>query len=216
MIPRLFENFNLPDGADDEADALPPEPMFSQAELAAARAEAWNDGYLAAARQTAERLARDARLVFADLLARSEEMDSQLVAMAEQNAAAVAHWLADSFVAAFPGLAAAAMDQRIRRVAELLQPVLKSQVNIEVHDGSGPPVRCDSLSDVWRHIQARQTEHPTGGDIVVAWPRGEARISGDAAWQDIRAAMMPLTQDAPDDAAFRFTIKRTEYAGHVG
>ncbi|WP_428487335.1 hypothetical protein [Rhodopila sp.] len=215
MTVHLFENFNLPEAVADAADTAPAEPTFSASALSAARQEAWNDGYLAASVAHARDLGQECRQVFADLLARSEDMDRKLGAIAEQSAASVARWLVGTFVAAFPVLAAAGPDGRIQVVADLLQPVLRSQSRIELRDRTGSSTFCESMHDVWRQIETRQTEDPTAGDIIVAWPQGEARISSTQIWDDIRAAIMPLATDAADDPPVHFTIKRTEFTGHV-
>src|SRR3954453_19861335 len=99
MPPRpaasMFKDFNLPE--QPAADPAPPEPTFTAAELSAARQEAWNDGYVAAAAASNHTLGRDGQRIFAELLARADDIDNALKQMAEQNAAAIARWLAAAF-----------------------------------------------------------------------------------------------------------------------
>lgn len=221
QVARLFENFNLPDGPPEDADLAPPEPTFTVAEMSATRNEAWNEGYITASRSGARALGRESQQVFADLLARAEDMDDRLDAMAEHYADAIARWLVQVFVTAFPAMAADSMDGRIRRVAEQLRPVLRSQTRIGVRDATGCAVWCETMADVWRHVQTRQVEEPACGDIVISWPQGEARISNETTWQAILAAVMPLlgddaAADAAADAGFQFIVRPLELIEHVG
>jgi hypothetical protein len=209
----LFEDFNRPDRQD--ADAPPPPPTFSEVELAAAREEAWNDGYLVATKAAERRWEDQSRQVFEELMAGAQEMDRKLDEMAEHNAASVARWLIQTFVTAFPALSASAALARTQRVADLLHSTLRSHSRIEVRHDDGPTVTCETMEEAWRHIEARHREDPAAGDIVVAWPQGQVLIDPQRAWEEIRAAILPIAADSGTEP-FHMTIKQGEYPNHVG
>jgi hypothetical protein len=215
-IARLFEDFNSPGMPLDAADAPPPEPTFDAAELSAARQEAWNDGFLAASAAAAIDIGREERRVFEALLARADDIDKSLGLMAAHNAAAIADWLVMTFITTFPDLAKDALTDRTRAVADLLQPVLRSQSKIEVRGESGSTVSCHSMHDVCRQIAAQQSEDPSGGTIIVAWQQGEAEIDPSRTWQDIRSAIMPVAAGGTADGSFELTVKQGEFIRHVG
>lgn len=211
----LFEDFNLPKKPPEEP--TPSEPTFSVADLAAARLEAWNDGYLTAAAANATNLQRDGQTVFAELLARSDDIDKGLGLMAEQNAALIARWLVDTFVAAFPELANQPLAGRRRAVMDVLHSALRSQSKIEVRGERKPSISFHTMHDVCRQIEAQQIEDPSDSSIIIAWQQGEAQIDPSRTWEDIRQAIMPLA--AADDAGqrgFQILLAQREAIRHVG
>jgi len=210
---RLFEDFNLPEKPAE--DLPPPEPTFSAAELSAGRLEAWNEGYLAGAAVSADSLHRDGQGIFAEFLARSDELDEALARMTERNAAAIARWLVCTFLTAFPDLSNGSMAGRTKAVAELLQPALRSQTKIEVRGDNAPAVSFHTMYDVCRQIEAQQIENPSGGSIAIAWQQGEAELNPARTWEDIRSAIMPLAAEEAAAESFRLTLTQGESIRHV-
>jgi hypothetical protein len=238
----IFEDFNLPEQPPE--DPIPPEPTFTVAELATARQEAWNDGYLAAAAAGNRDVDRDGQRIFADLLARADDIDNGLEQMAEHNAAAIARWLATAFETALPNLsdgamvgstradgamvgstradgamdgrtrADGAMDGRTRAVMDLLRSALRSQSKIELHDETGTTVSFHNMHDVCRQIETRQTDEPRDRSIAIAWQQGEARIDASRTWDEIRDAFLPLADAA--ESSFVLRITQGESTHHVG
>lgn len=211
----LLEDFNQPEQAADAADAPPPEATFSASELAAARMEAWNDGYLAARGANAGNAGREAQKASADLLTRSDALDKRLEEIAERNAASVARWLVATFVTAFPHLPHGSMAARTGIVASLLQSTLMSQSTIEVRGGEGPAVSCRTMYEVYRQIEARQIEDPSGSNIVIAWQQGEARLDPSRTWEDIRSAIMPLAAATAAETSFQLIVTPEDLNRHV-
>ncbi len=146
IIAQWFEDFGWP-AEDPVIDVTSPEEVYLAADLAAARQEAWNEGYLAACRATQHEAARVVRQSFADLLAQSEALDRRLDRLAEQNAAAIAHWLAEAFIAALPGLSQIAMRGRTEPAASLLHDTLCYATRVEI--SGAEPVRS-SRARRWR------------------------------------------------------------------
>lgn len=213
-VAGMFEDFNLPEKPAEEP--RPPEPGFSVGELDAARLEAWNEGYMAAAAAGADTLRRDGQSVLAELLARSDDIDSQVGLMAERNAASIARWLVDTFVAAFPNLANYPVTGRTRAVMDVLEATLRSQSKIEVRGEKGPTVSFHTMHDVCRQIEAQQTEDPSGGSIIIAWQQGEARIDQSRTWEDIRKAILPLAAAEAAEHGFQILLAQRESIRHVG
>ncbi len=218
MPPRpaasMFEDFNLPE--QPAADPAPPEPTFTAAELSAARQEAWNDGYVAAAAASNHTLGRDGRRIFAELLARADDIDNALEQMAEQNAAAIARWLAAAFETALPNLSGGEMEGRTRAVMDLLRSALRSQSKIELRDEAGTTVSFHSMHDACREIETQQAEEPTDGGITIAWQQGEVRIDASRTWDEIRNAMLPLAAGDAAESSFALRITQGESTQHVG
>jgi hypothetical protein len=213
---RLFEDFNLPATPAEDADAPPAEPTFTVAELSAARQEAWNDGYLSAAAANSHILGRDGQRIFAELLARADDIDKGLELMAERNAAAIAHWLAAAFVAALPNLSDGSLPGRTRAVMDLLRSALRSQSKIELHNETGTTVSFHSMHDVCRQIESQQTDEPSDGSIIIAWQQGEAQINPARTWDEIRTAIMPLAAGEAAETSLELRITQEESMGHVG
>jgi hypothetical protein len=213
---RLFEDFNLPAKSAEAADAPPAEPAFTVAELSTARQEAWNDGYLAAAASNSHILGRDGQRIFAELLARADDIDKGLELMAERNAAAIARWLAAAFVTALPNLSDGSMAGRTSAVMDLLRAALRSQSKIELHGETGTAVSFRNMHDVCRQIESQQTDEPTDGSIVIAWQQGEAEINPTRTWEEIRTAIMPLAAGEAAETSLELRITQEESMRHVG
>jgi hypothetical protein len=204
-LARMLEDFNLPERVAEAADALPPEPTFSVSELAAARLEAWNDGYMAAAAADGNNRGRDEQRVFAELLARTEEIDQRLEQMIAQNATAIARWLVAAFTAALPSLSEGSKEGRIGAVMDLLGSALKSQSKIELRAAAGVTVSFHSMHDVCRQIETWQADEPTDG-ITIAWQQGEALIDPSRTWEEIRNAILPLAAAEPAETSVELRI----------
>jgi hypothetical protein len=213
---RLFEDFNLPAKPAEAADAPPAEPTFTVSELAAARQEAWNDGYLAAAAANNHILGRDGQRIFAELLARADDIDKGLELMAERNAAALAHWLAAAFVTALPNLSDGSMAGRTSAVMDLLRSALRSQSKIELHRETGNTVSFHNMHDICRLIESQQTDEPTDGSITIAWQQGEAQINPTRTWEEIRTAIRPLAAGEAVETSLELRITQEEFMRHVG
>ncbi len=207
-VRHWFEDFNRP---AETVETAPPEPTFSASDLATARHEAWNEGFIAAGRGQARDNARATEQAFAALLARSDEIDRELERVAERNAAAITRWLVQAFVTTLPALASASLLGRARLATGLLQTNLRSQSRIEVRAGGGPIVACETMHDAWRQIEQWYANDPPPGDIMIDWQQGRAIIDTQRTWDQIRAAILPLAED-PDQM---FTANPGEYLSHV-
>jgi len=213
-MAKWFEDFGNP--ADDAVtEAAPPEEVFHAADIAAARQEAWNEGYLAACRATQHETARAARQGFADLLAQSEALDRRLDQLAEQNAAAIAQWLAEAFIAALPSLSHAALRSRTELAASLLHETLRHATRIEVSGGPDPVVVCEALEDAWREVERRCAEDLAPDGVTIAWPRGGAHLQAERSWAEIRAAIQPLLEPHDPNPEQLFRIEHAGICSHV-
>jgi hypothetical protein len=214
IIAQWFEDFGRPD-EDHGIEAAPSEQVFLAADLASARQEAWNEGYLAACRATQQEAARAVRQSFVDLLVQSEALDRRLDRLAEQNAVAIAHWLADAFIAALPSLSPAALRSRTEIAATLLHDTLRHATRIEISGGAGPVVACEALEDAWHEVERRLAEDPAPDDLTIGWPRGGAHLQAERSWADIRAAIQPLLEPYEPLPEQLFHIKQVGNSIHV-
>lgn len=195
-IPRWFEDFNRAAELPEAEDDAPPEATYTAAELAAARLEAWNDGFVAASRGQAATHANVNDRLYRDMLSQAETLDQKLDIAAERNATLIARWLARNVIAVLPDLSAAVMADRTRRVAAMLRSALRSQTRIELRVGGETVMMCETMQDLCQQIAQRNlTDHPPG-DVTIAWEHGEARIDLEQTWHRIRAAILPLADNA--------------------
>jgi hypothetical protein len=196
-LARMLEDFNLPEQLAEAADAPPAEPTYSVSELAAARQEAWNDGYMAAVAADGCNRGHNEQRIFAELLSRADDIDQRLEQMIVQNATAITRWLVATFMVALPNLSDGSKEDRVGAVMDLLGSALRSQSKIELRNATGATVSFHSMHDVCRQIAMWQADEPTD-EITIAWQQGEAQINSARIWEEIRSAILPL---AATDAA---------------
>jgi len=187
-----FENFDEPEQIAPYAEPEPEKITFDAAELSAARAEAWNDGYLAASRADAQAMQRNGQAILEQLMDRLLEVEKKLEQLVEQSAASVTDWLVDSFLTTLPGLSDRFMAERTDVVGKLLKSALILKPRIELHRSQEPVACFADLAELSRQLEAEQGPDHPAGKIVIAWQQGEAQLDRARLWDDIRAAILPL------------------------
>ena len=211
-IPHWFEDFNRAAEVNEPEDEAAPEQTYTAAEMAAARLEAWNDGFVAASRGQAATHANANDRLYREMLSQAEQLDQKLDNAAERNATLIARWLARNVAAVLPDLSATVMADRTSRVAALLRSALRSQTRIELRIGNEPVTMCETMQDLCQQIAQRNlADHPPD-DVTITWEHGEARIDLEQTWQRIRAAILPLA----DNADQTVNPGQRECLSHVG
>ena len=146
------------------------------------------------------------------MLSQAEQLDQKLDNAAERNATLIARWLARNVAAVLPDLSATVMADRTSRVAALLRSALRSQTRIELRIGNEPVTMCETMQDLCQQIAQRNlADHPPD-DVTITWEHGEARIDLEQTWQRIRAAILPLA----DNADQTVNPGQRECLSHVG
>jgi flagellar biosynthesis/type III secretory pathway protein FliH len=216
----LFEeDFDLP----QRAPAPPPppepeviEPVFSAAELAAARTEAWREADQHARAELADVGAAATAKALEAIAAQLSKTAGDARAIAEETAEALAHLLLAGFAAAFPALCRRHGPAEVQAVLRTLLPALESEpkVTIRVEPAALAAVRqeLDQLDpDLVARMQIVPAEGLRPGDVRVAWQAGQATRDTARLWQDIEAVLAPtglLPPEAPIPAETERTTTR--------
>jgi flagellar assembly protein FliH len=195
------EDFDSPAEAPAQAEPDPvpvPEPVFSAADLEAARASGHEAGF-SAARSDAEALRADLQVAalqsLADAIAATRKEAAEI---AEQRAQALSAAVMAVLQAALPKLSEAHAQTELTAVLEALLPGLRTEpeLRVRVHPDLEACVRA-----VWKTLSQ---DEPSGelqltadpdmvrGDVRLAWADGRATRNTAEVWQRLREALAPL------------------------
>src|SRR5215472_6378042 len=130
-LGTLFEeDFDRPEA--DAAEPEAPEPVFSAADLAAARTAAWREGNAAGLAETAANDDAATRRAVESIAAQFAAAGEAAVAHAEQSADAIARLLLDSLAAAFPMLCACYGEAEVQAIVRSVLPALTQEPSVTV------------------------------------------------------------------------------------
>jgi flagellar assembly protein FliH len=194
------EDFDAPpdEAAPEPEPPPPPEPVFSAADLEAARAAGHEAGF-AAAKYDAEALRADLHVAalqsLADAMAATRKEAAEI---AEQRAQALSGAVMAVLSAALPHVTETHASAELTAVLEALLPGLQAEpvLRVRVHPDLEACVR-----QVW---QSLSQDEPAGdlqltadaglarGDIRLSWADGRAMRNTAEIWEGIRQALAPL------------------------
>lgn len=188
------DDLELPDARDPEVIG-PASALLTQADLAAARADAWAEG-----RESARAGAEAAAAVLAEaavaLARETASLRDELRDEAEANASALARLLLDTLAALFPALCARNGEAEVRAVARALLPGLSAEPEIVVR--ANPAISAALEADI-----AGLTEDDPGrirvladpamapSDVRLRWRGGFGARDAAALWEEVAAALAP-------------------------
>jgi flagellar assembly protein FliH len=216
----LFEeDFDLPATEAPPAVEPPPEPeviepVFTAAELKAAREEAWREAdELARAELNGarERAAQAALSTIAEQLRNAREQARKI---AESSAEAIAQLLLASFAAAFPAMCRQHGEAEIRAVLQQILPALESEpkltIRVAPEAASGVRRELDRLdNDLAAAIQIVPVDTMAPSDVRIQWRAGQASRDAAQIWDDIKAALAPAGLLPPSLDAAKAKLKET-------
>ena len=190
------EDFDRPKAAEPSPEPVPPEPVYSAADLQMARAEALRDGHaagLAEADGVTAALARHALLTIAENL---DATRAEATAIAEDAAEALAHLLMDAFAAAFPALCARHAETELRAIVRSVLPRLHEEPAITVR---ASPHVTEALTqeiaavdpDLLDRVRVIPTDAVPEGDVRIARRAGNARRDTARLWAEIENILAP-------------------------
>jgi flagellar biosynthesis/type III secretory pathway protein FliH len=187
------EDFDLPSASADPEVIL---PVFSAAELMAARDEAAQDSRdrtLAEADETARAVASR---TLAQIAAQITESRLEAVSIAEQSAEAIARLLLDCFATAFPVLSARHGPGELAAVLREILPALhrepKITVRISPHLVSAMTDEIQSLdADLAARVRLIPTDAVAPGDARITWENGAATRDAASLWEQIENILAP-------------------------
>ena len=193
----LFDDdFDLP-----SVPPVPPEPEIIEPVFTAAE--------LAAAREDAAREARDAVLAEADaatrtmagraLTAMAQEMTAargEVAAVAEAAAEAMARLLLDCFATAFPALSARHGAGEVAAVMRRILPVLHREPRITIrvspHISAAMAAEIEAMDpDLAARVKIIPTDAMAAEDVRIAWEDGGAVRDTKLLWDQIESILAP-------------------------
>jgi flagellar biosynthesis/type III secretory pathway protein FliH len=200
------EDFDLPPPSRKPETVV---PLYSAAELAAAREQAANesrDKALAEADQS-DRAAVSRTL--AQIAAQLDAAREEAASIADQSAEAIARLLLDCFAAAFPSLCARHGAGELGAILREILPALHRQPRITVKVNPRlVPAMAEEIQCLDAELAARVRLIPTdavaSGDARVAWENGAATRDMTSLWNQIEnilapAGLLSVKQTAKED-----------------
>jgi flagellar biosynthesis/type III secretory pathway protein FliH len=187
------EDFDLP------AQTLEPEviePVYSVAELIAAREEAANDSRDAALAE-AEACARMmASRALATISAQLEAARAEAASIAEQSSEAIARVLLGCFAAAFPALSARHGQSEVAALLREILPTLhrEPKITVRVSPHTAPTLTAELQSldaDLTARLRLVPTDAVAPGDARITWDSGAATRDAASLWTQIESILAP-------------------------
>ena len=194
-LGTLFaEDFDRPQA--DAAEPEAPEPVFSAADLAAARTAAWREGNAAGLADTAANDDAATRRAVESIAVQFAAAGEAAVAHAEQSADAIARLLLDSLAAAFPTLCACYGEAEVQAIVRSVLPALTQEPSVTVRANplTAPAImreigRLDP--DLGARVRIVECDAMTPGDVRIAWRNGAAVRDAAALWEQVAAVLAP-------------------------
>jgi len=203
-VPGILyaEDFDSPPPSEPAEPPPPPEPVFSAADLEAARASGHQEGF-SAAKTDAEALRADLHVAalqsLADAMAATRKEAAEI---AEQRAQALSGAVMAVLSAALPKVTEAHAKAELTAVLEALLPGLQAEpvLRVRVH-----PDLEECVRGVWKTLsqdepsgELQLTADPTmvRGDIRLSWADGRAMRNTAEVWEGIRQALAPIDMPA--------------------
>lgn len=191
------EDFDAPAAPEPEVIAPGSAPRgLTDADVAAARADAWAEGH-GAGRAAAEAAAATALAGAVAALAREMTgLREELRASAETAADALARLLLDTLAALFPALSARHGAAEARAVVRALLPglALEPDIVIRANPATAPALAEEvarALPDETGRVRVVPDPAMGPGDVRLRWHGGTAVRDGAALWEEIAAALAP-------------------------
>jgi flagellar assembly protein FliH len=201
------EDFDLPSRPPEVEVIL---PVFSAAELAAAREEAARDGHDQALAEAAVAARTATSRALAEIAAQIAEAREEAASIAEQSAEAVARLLFGCFAAAFPALSARHGSGEVAAVLREILPALHREPKITVRINPDlVPAMADAIdaldADLAARVRLLPADAVASGDARVTWENGAAIRDAASLWRQIESILAPAgllntRQTAKEDA----------------
>jgi flagellar biosynthesis/type III secretory pathway protein FliH len=187
------EDFDLP-ARPTEPEVIA--PVFTAAELMAAREEAAQDGRDRAITEVEGSARIASSRALAEIAAQITTAQDAAAAIAEQSAEAIARLLLDCFATAFPALSARHGPGELAAVLHEILPALHREPKIAVRVNPHlVPVMTEQLHSLDTDLAARVRLIPTDsvavGDVRVTWENGAATRDTASLWSQIESVLAP-------------------------
>jgi flagellar biosynthesis/type III secretory pathway protein FliH len=188
------EDFDAPPPDPDDPEII--EPMYSAAELLAAREEAARESRAAVLAEIDTSTRTALGLALAQISGQLAAARAEAAAIAEQNSEAVASLLLNCFATAFPVLAARHGSAETAAVLRALLPALHHEPKITVRVNPHLIAALteeflSSDSDLAARVRLIPTDAVALGDVRVAWDHGSAARDTMSLWNQIETILAP-------------------------
>jgi flagellar biosynthesis/type III secretory pathway protein FliH len=202
------EDFDLP--RHDRAMPAPEviDPIYTSAELAEARAEAWAGGHAAGIAEANTTIAAATRSLLDAIATSLNEAKAAAAAVAEHSVEAIARLLMDSLAKLFPALCARHGEAELGMLIRTILPALAQEpmVTVRMNPTHTPALmrELDRLDpDLVEHVRLVPMEAIAAGDVRVSWRDGTAVRDTAALWQLVRAVLEPAGLISPETTPAR-------------
>jgi flagellar biosynthesis/type III secretory pathway protein FliH len=190
------EDFDLPppSASDEEPEVI--EPLYTLAELKAAREEAAREGREAAHSEMDGSATTAANQTLASIAEQLALARSEAISMVEQSSEAIARLLLTCFAAAFPALSArhgageaAAL---VREILPALQHEPKISVRVNPHVAVAISQEIQAFdADLAARVRLVPTDALAPGDARLTWESGAAARDTELLWTQIENILAP-------------------------
>ena len=219
------EEFDLAPGVTIIEAPAEPEiiaPVFTAANVEAARDAGWSEGREAGHVEAEAAGATLARAALAAIAAELGNATQAAAALAEQAAEEIARLLLDTLMTMLPALCARHGESEVREVIRAVLPPLTREpsITVRVSPQIAAAVRDEIAGldpELAERVKLVPTEAMTAGDLRVAWHDGTAVRDTRAVWAEVAAVLSglglligdapptpstpPVNDDAPMDEA---------------
>jgi flagellar biosynthesis/type III secretory pathway protein FliH len=190
------EDFDHPPAPPPPPEPEVIEPVFTAAELDAARDIAWRDGHDTALSEAERSATAVATRVLAQIAAQLDNAAVEAARVAEQSAEAIAHLLLDCFVTSFPALSAQYGGDEVRAIVRAVVMPLRQEPKITIRLD---PVSAGTIAqdierlepDLMPRVQVVPTDTMQLGDVRITWRNGSAIRDTGALWQQVVDILAP-------------------------
>jgi flagellar biosynthesis/type III secretory pathway protein FliH len=187
------EDFDLP-SSPPEPEVI--QPLFTAAELMAARDEAARDSHDSAVAEADASARVSTSRALVEIAAQLTAARADAASIAEQSAEAIARLLLDCFAAAFPALSArhgaGELAAMLREILPALHREPKITVRISPHLMPSMTEEIHGLdADLAARVRLIPTDAVAPGDARVTWENGAATRSSVSLWKQIESILAP-------------------------
>lgn len=198
---RLFaEDFDAPPAPSPPPEPVAAEPVYSAADLAAARDGAARESREAALAEASGTAQAAARRALADIAARIAAAREDVLAIAEESAEATARLLLDCFATAFPALSARHGKAEVAAILHAVLPAMRREPKIVVRlnphlarDMTEEIQRLDPDPELATRVRIVPSDAIAPGDVLISWDTGGATRDTKALWTQIENILIPAS-----------------------
>jgi flagellar biosynthesis/type III secretory pathway protein FliH len=187
------EDFDLP-ARPPEPEVI--EPVFTAAELMAAREEAAQDSRDRAIAEVEDSLRSASSRALTEIAAQISAARDEAATIAEQSAEAIARLLLDCFATAFPALSARHGASELAAVLREILPALQHEpkIAVRINPHLVPAVTEELLSldaDLAARVRLIPADSVAMGDVRITWENGAAIRDAASLWSQIENILAP-------------------------